>query len=116
MIGFAFAALPACSAARVIRRRPRQRAQPVTNPEVACEFRAESAARRSHFHLTEDNPGSLHAGPYEIKQSSEFGGRITSYTGNTGTWDSYVNLGSGPRLLEYTIDLHSTESQRLAIR
>ena len=46
-------------------------------------------------------------GPYKIKQSSEFGGRITNYTGNTGTWDSYVNLGSGPRLLEYTLDLHS---------
>lgn len=44
---------------------------------------------------------------YEMKQSAEFGGRISSHTGNVGTWDTYVNLGTGPRLLEYTLDMHS---------
>jgi hypothetical protein len=57
---------------------------------------------------TEENPGVLHSG-FEIKQSLEFGGRITGYQGSTGTWDTYVNLGSGPRLLEYSLDMHSPE-------
>ena len=55
---------------------------------------------------TENNQGEL-AGPWVIKQSAEFGGRITSFTGNQGTWDSFVNMGTGPRLLEYTLDMHS---------
>src|SRR6476661_3933226 len=55
---------------------------------------------------TENNEGE-NAGPWVIKQSAEFGGRITDFTGNTGTWDTFVNLGTGARLLEYTLDLHS---------
>jgi hypothetical protein len=57
---------------------------------------------------SENNPGET-AGPWIIKQSVEFGGRITSFTGNAGTWDTFVNLGTGPRLLEYTLDLHSPD-------
>ena len=55
---------------------------------------------------TEHNEGEI-GGPWLIKQSAEFGGRITDFTGNTGTWDTFVNLGTGPRLLEYTLDMHS---------
>jgi hypothetical protein len=55
---------------------------------------------------TEHNEGQS-GGPYIIKQSAEFGGRITDFSGNPGTWDTMVNLGSGPRLFEYTLDLHS---------
>jgi opacity protein-like surface antigen len=55
---------------------------------------------------TEHNEGQV-GGPYIIKQSAEFGGRITDFSGNPGTWDTMVNLGSGPRLFEYTLDLHS---------
>jgi hypothetical protein len=44
---------------------------------------------------------------YETKQTAEFGGRITGFGGNQGVWDTYVNLGSGPRLLEYSLDMHS---------
>ena len=47
----------------------------------------------------EENPGIESVG-YEIKQSFEFGGRIANPHGNSGMWSSYVNLGSGPRLLE----------------
>jgi len=57
---------------------------------------------------TEHNEGES-AGPWLIKQSAEFGGRITDFTGNQGTWDTFVNLGTGPRLLEYTLDLHSPD-------
>jgi hypothetical protein len=44
---------------------------------------------------------------YETKQTAEFGGRITNFGGNQGVWDTFVNLGSGPRLLEYSLDMHS---------
>lgn len=55
---------------------------------------------------TDDNEGQIFSG-YTTKQSAEFGGRISNFTGNQGTWDTFVNLGTGPRLLEYTIDMHS---------
>jgi opacity protein-like surface antigen len=57
---------------------------------------------------TENNEGE-NAGPWVIKQSAEFGGRVTDFTGNTGTWDTMVNLGTGARLMEYTLDLHSPD-------
>src|SRR5215471_2605677 len=44
---------------------------------------------------TEHNPGETTSN-WIVKQSGEFGGRITDFTGNPGTWDSMVNLGSGP--------------------
>src|SRR5215472_10898627 len=68
------------------------------------------AARKSadlpHTATTEDNPGEVWGG-YVTKQSAEFGGRISDFTGNQGTWDTYVNMGTGPRLLEYTLEMHS---------
>ncbi len=57
--------------------------------------------------ITSENNEGTSAGPYVVKQSAEFGGRITDFTGNTGTWDTFVNLGTGTRLLEYTLDVHS---------
>jgi hypothetical protein len=73
---------------------------------------AVDSARKSDALATwitdENNPGET-VGPYVVKQSVEFGGRITDFTGNTGTWDTFVNLGTGPRLLEYTLDLHSPD-------
>jgi hypothetical protein len=73
---------------------------------------AVDSARKSDSLATwitsENNPGET-AGPWTIKQSIEFGGRITDFTGNRGTWDTFVNLGSGPRLSEYTLDLHSPD-------
>src|SRR5260370_3983868 len=55
---------------------------------------------------TDDNEGQT-LGGYVTKQSAEFGGRISDFTGNQGTWDTFVNLGTGPRLLEYNLDMHS---------
>lgn len=55
---------------------------------------------------TDDNEGTNVSG-YITKQSAEFGGRVSDFTGNQGTWDTFVNLGTGPRLLEYTLDMHS---------
>jgi hypothetical protein len=73
---------------------------------VSVDSARKSADLPVGWNATDINKGETAAG-YEIKQSAEFGGRITDFTGNTGTWDTFVNLGTGPRLLEYTLDLHS---------
>jgi hypothetical protein len=55
---------------------------------------------------TAENTGE-NWGAYEVRQTAEFGGRISDFTGNPGMWDTYVNMGTGPRLLEYTLDVRS---------
>ena len=86
---------------------PASRESAQRQPELGV---AVDSARKSDvlatWITTEGNPGEV-VGPYIVKQSAEFGGRITGRAGNTGTWDSFVNLGSGPRLLEYTLEVHS---------
>lgn len=46
-------------------------------------------------------------GGLQVNQGAEFGGRISDFSGNPGMWDTFVNLGTGPRLLEYTLDMRS---------
>jgi hypothetical protein len=67
---------------------------------------ARKTADLSTTATTEDNEGQT-LGGYVTKQSAEFGGRVSDFSGNHGTWDTFVNLGTGPRLLEYTLDMHS---------
>ena len=58
------------------------------------------------YTATSENAGTTW-GEYEVRQNFEAGGRIANPSGNLGVWDSYVNLYSGPRLLEESLDLHS---------
>lgn len=78
------------------------------NLPVSAGVAVDSARKSSDLPVISDSftPGET-AGVYQIRQSAEFGGRITDFSGNTGVWDTFVNLGSGPRLLEYTLDVHS---------
>ncbi|MGC2417217.1 MAG: hypothetical protein WA434_05690, partial [Candidatus Acidiferrales bacterium] len=46
-------------------------------------------------------------GNYNIKQSIEFGGRLTSARGDASTYDTFVNLQQGPRLLGFTTEMQS---------
>jgi len=55
---------------------------------------------------TEKNEGQTFGG-FEVKQSAEFGGRISDFTGSQAMWDTLINLGTGPRLMEYTLDMRS---------
>lgn len=79
-------------------------AQQIT-PGVAVD-----AARKSSDHpayiSTDTNEGETW-GEFRAKQSAEFGGRISDFTGSESMWDTLVNLGSGPRLLEYSLDMHA---------
>jgi hypothetical protein len=46
-------------------------------------------------------------GNYNIKQSIEFGGRFVNVTGDAQSYDTFVNLQQGPRLLGFTTEMRS---------
>jgi|GEM_PF-204475 len=48
-------------------------------------------------------------GDYNIQQSVEFGYRWNGISGNNNTYDTFVNLGQGFRLLDYTLDMRSLD-------
>jgi hypothetical protein len=49
------------------------------------------------------------SGGYNIQQSIEAGGRTSSMNGNMDTYDTFVNLGPGLRLFDYTLDMRSLD-------
>jgi hypothetical protein len=49
------------------------------------------------------------SGDYNIQQSVEAGYRSSSINGNTDTYDTFVNLGPGLRLFDYTLDMRSLD-------
>jgi hypothetical protein len=55
----------------------------------------------------EGEPEGIDSGNYHIKQSVEFGYRFTDFTGNQDTYDTFVNLQQGPRLLGLTTEMRS---------
>jgi hypothetical protein len=59
-----------------------------------------------------DNKG-VNSGNYNIQQSIEFGYRANEVNGNQDTYDTFVNLGSGVRLFDYTLDMRSLNHQGL---
>lgn len=46
-------------------------------------------------------------GEYAIHQSFDLGGRYVNTSGSSAMYDSLVNLQSGPRILNQTLDLHT---------
>lgn len=55
-----------------------------------------------------DQPSEgVNSGNYNIRQSAEFGGRIAEFDGNQATYNTFVNLYSGPRLLDYSLEVRS---------
>ena len=55
----------------------------------------------------QDEEKGLDQGNYNVKQSIEFGGRITSISGDQQTYNTMVNLQDGPRLLNFTTEMRS---------
>jgi hypothetical protein len=49
------------------------------------------------------------SGDYNIQQSVEAGVRTSSINGNIDTYDTFVNLGPGLRLFDYTLDMRSLD-------
>ncbi|HKS80815.1 MAG TPA: hypothetical protein VJR23_04860 [Candidatus Acidoferrales bacterium] len=54
-------------------------------------------------------PTGVDSGGYHIQQTVEFGFRSNSLDGNTNTYNTFVNLGTGVRLLDYTLDMRSRD-------
>jgi hypothetical protein len=65
-------------------------------------------APAAHTQQTDEETG-IEQGNYNIKQSIEFGGRFTSISGDLQTYDTMVNLQSGPRLLNFTTEMRSLD-------
>jgi hypothetical protein len=53
------------------------------------------------------------SGNYNIQQTIEFGYRANEVNGNQDTYDTFINLGSGVRLFDYTLDMRSLNHQGL---
>ena len=54
-----------------------------------------------------DEQKGIDQGNYNIKQSIEFGGRLTSISGDQETYNTMVNLQDGPRLLNFSTEMRS---------
>ena len=48
-------------------------------------------------------------GDYNVQQSVELGYRWNDVSGNEATYDTFINLQSGPRLLDYTLNMRSLD-------
>lgn len=57
----------------------------------------------------EEEQKGVDEGNYNIKQSIEFGGRFASIDGSTETYDTFLNLQQGPRLLGFTTEMRSLD-------
>jgi hypothetical protein len=57
------------------------------------------------------DPEGIEQGNYNIKQSVEFGYRFTDVSGSQATYDTFVNLQQGPRLLDFTTEMRSLNHQ-----
>src|SRR3984957_11829051 len=55
----------------------------------------------------------IDSGDYNIHQSIEFGYRANEINGNKDTYDTFENLGSGVRLFDYTLEMHSLDHKGL---
>ena len=53
------------------------------------------------------------SGNYNIQQTIEFGYRADWINGNNETYDTFVNLGQGVRLFNYTLEMHSIDHRGL---
>ena len=61
---------------------------------------------------SEETKGT-NAGNYNVQQTVELGYRQDWINGNQDTYDTFVDLASGPRLLDYTLNMRSLNHQGL---
>ena len=80
---------------------------PTTWDPSASQYPHQSAAPQTDPDVPESEPAPALWNGYEVHGSAEFGGRGVSSSGDLGLYSTYVNLGSGPRLLDQSIEMHS---------
>ncbi|MFZ0415043.1 MAG: hypothetical protein WBE20_06155 [Candidatus Acidiferrales bacterium] len=64
---------------------------------------------RSCAQETSGGTQGTNSGDYNVQQTIEFGYRANEINGNYDTYDTFVNLGSGVRLFDYTVDMRSLD-------
>src|SRR6185437_15729992 len=64
--------------------------------------------------FAQEESEGVNEGNYNIKQSIEFGGRVTDIRGDANTYDTFINLHDGPRLLGFTTEMHSLNHEGVA--
>ncbi len=62
---------------------------------------------------TPADQAGVDSGNYNIQQTIEFGYRADWINGNNETYDTFVNLGQGVRLFNYTLEMHSIDHRGL---
>lgn len=88
---------------------------PIPNVFPTTNIATDSSRKDSglgQLYSNESNPGEIW-GNYEVKQSFELGGRVSTFSGSRAMWDTFVNLGTGPRLLEYAANMHAKNHRGL---
>ena len=60
-----------------------------------------------------DESKGIDSGDYNIHSSIEFGYRANEVNGNKNTYDTFINLGPGVRLFDYTLDMRSLDHNGL---
>lgn len=60
--------------------------------------------------FAQDEQTGRDVGNYHVQQTVELGYRFTDFSGNLNTYDTFVNLQQGPRLLNFTTEMHSLNS------
>ena len=78
---------------------------------IAAMLLVASPAARAQDDLTESK--GIDSGNYNVHQSIEFGYRASEINGNRDTYDTFENLGSGVRLFDYTLEMHSLDHKGL---
>lgn len=73
-----------------------------------------SLAPRSGAQDASSETQGVDSGNYNIRQTVEFGYRANEISGNMDTYDTFINLASGVRLFDYTLDMRSLNHQGLA--
>src|ERR1700734_1920585 len=89
---------------------PTVRIRPAYFAIVAMMLVASPVARAQDDPL--DSKG-IDSGNYSVHQSIEFGYRASEINGNKDTYDTFENLGSGVRLFDYTLEMHSLDHKGL---
>lgn len=80
---------------------------PTASDPNATTYPHQSAAPQPDVNASETEEAPPVWNGYEVHLSAEFGGRSVSNSGDLGLYSTYVNLGSGPRLLDQSIEMHS---------
>jgi hypothetical protein len=109
LLGFAIAfAVPVNAQTTAPPATPAQNPPAAQASSAAPDSSSASAASAAAVESTA-NP----ANNYTIQQSAEFGYRDSMIGGNIDNYDTFENLGSGPRLLDYTLSMHAVNHRGL---